>query len=384
VTGTLSNKRLRRAQRKLERLKQRGDVAGLVEALERGDWFAPSALLELAGEARAAGSGPGDAVVPILSLVARDPDKRPEVRSRALQVLAETGDERAVAALVALLRDPQTEPAAIHSLRRLGDPRAIEPLLALLDLHSMAVDPADRARFGQVLWTLAGLTNGGPSAVGRLAADHRVDGLTAVALATGASDAQDAALERLQAEAIAALAAMDDGVSVMALRRLWEAELDGLWWRRLVLEALVRRGDREGIDAAARALDQWIGGDRPSDASLSLARVLADTGDERGRRGLVRRLLARLEHAVDCHDRRAAVVELAAFDRSEALVPVESRDLVLNAARDPLHFSSGRVFEDDTLYAEDSEAEEQARTAARELADRIRALERRSQRDLML
>jgi hypothetical protein len=63
---------------------------------------------------------------------------------------------------------------------------------------------------------------------------------------------------------------------------------------------------------------------------------------------------------------------------------VESRDLVLNVARDPLYFSSGRVFEDDTLYAEDSELEEQARAAARELADRVRALERRSQRDLLL
>ena len=59
------------------------------------------------------------------------------------------------------------------------------------------------------------------------------------------------------------------------------------------------------------------------------------------------------------------------MDMSEALVPVEARDLLFNAARDPLFFGSGRVFEDDARYRADSAAEDHARSAAVEMADLV-------------
>jgi HEAT repeat protein len=106
----------------VEKLKARGNIKGLIKALQYEKDFEVQVDAEMA----LVGIG-APAVMPLIKVLK---DKRQEVRKYAIETLGKIGDERAVMPLIAVLEEnwvPTTE-----ALARISTPQAIEPLLEIL------------------------------------------------------------------------------------------------------------------------------------------------------------------------------------------------------------------------------------------------------------
>ena len=140
----------------IERLAQRGDLAGLVRAIghRRGEVRRRAV--------RALGSLGDQRVFEPLSEAARDPDAG--VRLEALRVLGELKDGRGRAALLAALGESEAETrrAALRALAVLGDQQACPAVAELLQ------DPAAEVR-GAALETLLRLDHAAPAMLEPLA-----------------------------------------------------------------------------------------------------------------------------------------------------------------------------------------------------------------------
>ncbi|MEP7027294.1 MAG: HEAT repeat domain-containing protein [Candidatus Eisenbacteria bacterium] len=102
-------------------------VQDLVRALRDADWWVRVRAAD------ALGSLGGDNVVPAVIGLMNDPDEA--IRRHAVEILNAVPHRAAVPALVAALADPDwwVRERAIEALARTGDERALAPLLALLD-----------------------------------------------------------------------------------------------------------------------------------------------------------------------------------------------------------------------------------------------------------
>ena len=110
----------------IEELKARGDVEGLIGALEDSDeyvrWKAAYALGEIGDER---------AVEPLIEAL-KDSDEY--VRWGAASALGKIGDKRAVEPLIEALKDSNeyVRKGTAHALGKIGDERAVEPLIEAL------------------------------------------------------------------------------------------------------------------------------------------------------------------------------------------------------------------------------------------------------------
>ena len=128
----------------IEKLTRKGDVAGLIKALDHED----TNVIYPAGQAlRTLGVA---AVEPMIAALGRPGD--PRTRGLLALALGDSGDQRAFEPLVAALRDESEDlrgPAAM-ALGRFGDPRAFEPLLAVLGDADAGVRAAVVTSLGQI------------------------------------------------------------------------------------------------------------------------------------------------------------------------------------------------------------------------------------------
>jgi HEAT repeat protein len=116
-----------RASKKIQGLKDKGNIEGLIKLLKRGR----SVELRM-GAAEALGEIGDEHAVDALLEALRD--KHLWVRNRAFGALGRIGDKRAVGPLIEILQDKDKVMrwGAISALRHIGDERAVEPLIETL------------------------------------------------------------------------------------------------------------------------------------------------------------------------------------------------------------------------------------------------------------
>jgi HEAT repeat protein len=110
----------------VQQLKSKGDVDGLIEALEYQD----DHNIRLAAATALGRIGDPRAVDPLISAL----EDQPRVREVAAMALGEIGDPRAVESLIRALEDADWELRSMiaKSLGKIGDPRTAKPLVNLL------------------------------------------------------------------------------------------------------------------------------------------------------------------------------------------------------------------------------------------------------------
>src|SRR5436305_11319813 len=115
----------RRTSPNVERLHQRGDVAGLVAALGDEDPETRERAAIALGEL-----GKREAVEPLLARLHDDP---PAVRGAVVRALHRLGDPRAAAPLAARMRDDRVRTAVLEALVGLGEPAVSVLIQGLAD-----------------------------------------------------------------------------------------------------------------------------------------------------------------------------------------------------------------------------------------------------------
>jgi hypothetical protein len=129
----------------VEKLKAKGDVAGLIKALAyRKDGQVRRASAEALGRMCAARA--------VDALIAALRDQSWGVRTAAVTALRKIGDSRAVAPLIASLKDDtdHVRLAATTALGEIGDSRAVDPLIASLKDDSRHVRLAAATALGEI------------------------------------------------------------------------------------------------------------------------------------------------------------------------------------------------------------------------------------------
>jgi hypothetical protein len=129
---------------KIDRIKQNGDIAGLIHALDNPNVVtrrdAARALSELNEPA---------ALEPLINALN---DEDPEVRIRAIKGLLALSDGRSLEPLLARLNDPDllVAHASATALATIGDKTAVEPLIAVLRSRRPTVSLAAAKSLGQI------------------------------------------------------------------------------------------------------------------------------------------------------------------------------------------------------------------------------------------
>jgi HEAT repeat protein len=223
----------------------------------------------------------------------------PHERWRAIEILGEFGDARAVPALLEALADPRgtLRPClAAQSLGRLGDPRAVDALIAAAgqreneDLRLCAIKSLGLLRAERAVPVLADAVHRGEMLV---AASHA---LARIATPEGARAVVEAARDPERAPWVVDPLGEFGLPSVEAeLRRLMGARDAGAWTQRGAREALwklrvLSHGDRErslvrvlgsGAPAERRAWAAWRLGDEGFRSSAdALAEALGDPSEQ--------------------------------------------------------------------------------------------------------
>lgn len=107
----------------------KGDVQGLIQALQYGDEFSASDAAEAL-----VGLG-GDQAVDPLTHMLNDKHRPKLTRVTAADALGKIGNRRAVPDLIHALNDPDVQLTAIHALEKIRDERAIQPLIQIFQTN---------------------------------------------------------------------------------------------------------------------------------------------------------------------------------------------------------------------------------------------------------
>jgi len=295
----------------VDKLKAKGNVRGLVKALESGDRTtlirATKALGELGGGQAV------DALVGELRMA--EFGRVPRVPLEAAYALGETGDARAVEPLVTLLGNgtPRGREAAACALGKIGDRRAVEPLISALDYKAervckMAAEALDRlgwrpdkSRAGATYWVAKRQWQncakiGSPAVMPLLTAISAVDESGSNAAIEALVDIGEDAFERLLAAlkdgdpnvryaAAFALGEIGDERALLPLiTALQRTDEDETVLPRMAV-ALGKIGDAEAVEPLTAMLKH-----HRTSVRTYAAEALGEIGDLRAVRPLVNRL----------------------------------------------------------------------------------------------
>lgn len=354
---------------KVEKLRAKGDIDGLLEAFVHPDDGIRSdaylALCDLVFESRLE-SGSGSPVVSALVAFAKDASHPVGNRRQAMHVLEDASDARSLDVLVELLGEETADDSgnpfssiratAIEALGNRAEEGAIDPLLAELD---EARD--EDSLTGQVHAALVKLMNEGDP-IGRLAERGNVDGLIALLTSVPVgSDETAQKFQELRATAATALGRLGDERALPALRK----SAGSLGYSHPVLEALAALGD---IGAVVKVLKR----SSPEDEShWSAASVLADHGNNAGRRALASALVPKVAHGEDYRARRGAAFELAGLSGAEEYLGEWVLPDLRRALKDRRVFGSNVSWTDEFDSDWDREGEAAAIEAVKDVLRRM-------------